>query len=115
MKTIKTTTIIAIVTIIGILFGFAACAWAEEYPRLFIVTDLDYDNDIVIFTDINGEEWEWSGIEDWMIDDFAAAIMEDNGTSVIYDDTIIKVYYEGNVTNWLAWDEDPTPYLLYIC
>lgn len=107
--------LLAIIALVALVCNFAMCACAEQYPRLFIVTNLDYDNDIVTFTDLNGEEWEWIGVEDWMVDDFAAAIMDDNGTPVIYDDTIVKIYYEGDITNWLAWDEEPTLYLLRTC
>jgi hypothetical protein len=100
--------LIAIIALVTLICNFAICACAEQYPRLFIVTNIDYDSDIVTFTDLNGEEWEWEGVEDWMVDDFAAAIMDDNGTPTIYDDSIIKIYYEGDITSWLAWDEEPT-------
>lgn len=104
MKTIKT--IVAILTIAGILFGFAACAWADQYPRTFFVEAIDPNSDIVTFSDVNGQTWEWFGVEDWIVNDMAAAIMDDNNTpSTIYDDIIIKLYYQTNINSWFEPDE----------
>jgi len=104
MKTIKV--LVAIVTTFGILCGFAACAWAEQYPRVFIVNDLNYNNDVVVFSDVNNELWTWNGIEDWQLFDVAAAIMDDNDTpNNIYDDVIVKAYYQFNMNNYLGYDE----------
>lgn len=92
--------IVALVTLVGILCGFVACAWAEQYPRLFIVKSLNYDNDAILFCDVNGEEWEYYGIEDWEVNDVGAAIMEDNNTPTIYDDSIVKIYYQTQIEGW---------------
>lgn len=105
MKSIKV--IIAIVTLIGIIFGFSACAWAEQYPRTFIVERLNYNNDIVVFTDFTtDDQWLWQGIEDWQVADVAAVIMDDMNTpNSIYDDAIIKAYYQFNMNSYLGFDE----------
>ena len=105
MKSIKIIT--AILTLIGILFGFAACAWAEQYPSTFIVDRLNYNNDVVVFTDFNiGDQWLWQGIEDWQVADVAAVIMDDMNTpDNIYDDAIIKAYYQFNMNSYLGFDK----------
>ena len=104
MKTIKF--VLALSVIFGILCGFAACAWADQYPRIFLVEAIDLNSDTVTFSDVNGQLWNWIGIEDWIVDDMAAAIMDDNGTpSTIYDDIIVKLYYQTNITNWFEPDE----------
>ena len=104
MKTIKV--VAAILTLIGILFGFAACAWAEQYPATFIVERINYNNDIVAFTDFNtGEQWLWQGVEDWHPADVAAVIMDDMNTpDNIFDDAIIKAYYQFNMNDYLVYD-----------
>ena len=86
--------LLVIFTCVGV-----ANAQAEEYPACGIVTKIDQENDIIYFTDFYGEVWSFYGIEDWAIGDIVAAIMEDMGTSSIYDDMIIKVQYAG----WVIW------------
>lgn len=66
------------------------------YPKTFIVSACDLDNDKVFLVDFNGNEWTISGIEDWMEGDVASAIMSDNGTpDSIYDDKILDIQYSG--------------------
>lgn len=99
MKSFKI--IVILFTVIGILAGFAACAWAEQYPRIFFVEAIDPDIDTVTLYDVNGWQWKWEGTEDWEVEDMAAAIMDDNGTpDNIYDDVIIKLYYQDNIADW---------------
>ena len=85
----------AILISIGILFGIFACARAEEYPKSFIVSDVDYKSHVLYLHDYSGEEWTYEETDDWMPGDFAAAIMDDNGTIEIYDDIILMLYYQG--------------------
>lgn len=104
MKSLKV--IVSFLVSISIVIVFTTCAHAELYPKTFLVFALDYDNDIVTFTDMNSQEWTIYGTEDWMIDDMVAAIMDDNDTPYnIYDDTIITVYYQTNISNWTKPDE----------
>ena len=65
------------------------------YPKTFVVSACDLDNDKVFLVDANGNEWAISGIEDWTEGDVASAIMSDNGTPEIYDDAIIEIRYSG--------------------
>lgn len=104
MKSLKI--IVSILVSISILIAFTTCAHAELYPKTFFVFALDYGNDIVTFIDMNNQEWIMYGTEDWIIDDMAAAIMDDNGTPYnIYDDIIVTVYYQTNTSNWTEPDE----------
>ena len=57
------------------------------------VTDVDYKADTVTVTDHNGNEWQFSGCEDWMIGDGCAVVMDDKGTEIIYDDEIVNTRY----------------------
>lgn len=68
---------------------------SELYPTTGIVTEVDTLNDTVTFTDFNGFEWSFKGIEDYCTGDRVAAIMDDKGTENIFDDEIVKVRYCG--------------------
>ena len=80
-----------------IIVSIAIGTYAEQYPTTMIVNELDYDENIVICIDFNGNEWAFEEIEDWCIGDIASMIMDDMGTESIYDDTIIMVRYSGYV------------------
>ena len=80
-----------------IIVSIAIGTYAEQYPTTMIVNELDYDENIVICIDFNGNEWAFEEIEDWCIGDIASMIMDDMGTELIYDDTIIMVRYSGYV------------------
>lgn len=69
----------------------------EIYPHVGIVSEINTNTDTVIFTDFNGMEWQFNGVEDWMINDICACIMYNNGTEIINDDKILKVEYKGYV------------------
>ena len=90
---------IAIVALFVMIFAFST-ACAEIYPQTFFVNDIDHAQDMLILIDFNGNEWLWSGIEDYEKGDIIAAIMEDNGTEIIYDDTIINIRYSGYIEGW---------------
>lgn len=63
------------------------------YPTCGIITEIK-DN-IVTFTDFNGNMWSFYGAEDWEINDICAVIMDNNGTETIYDDIITSIRYCG--------------------
>ena len=66
------------------------------YPTCGVVSELNEANDLVIFTDFNGNEWEFKGVEDWIEGDIVSAIMSDNCTPEnIYDDVIVQTRYSG--------------------
>jgi hypothetical protein len=64
------------------------------YAKHGVVTELDRANDTVTFTDCNGFNWCFYGVEDWMIGDGVSAVMNDNGTDSIFDDEVVNVRYE---------------------
>lgn len=91
--------ICAIALVIAI-FAAASCAASANYmgfyPKATIVTELDYENDLVIIEDFNGFLWSFEGIEDWIVNDICSLLMYDNGTSeTIFDDIIVDVHYDG--------------------
>ena len=91
----KSKVVISILVLVGILFGVTACAWAELYPKTFIVSYVDYENNLLYLQDFQGHEWICEDCEDWTENDIAAAIMDDNDTQEIYDDIIVVLQYQG--------------------
>lgn len=77
------------------------------YARAGVITEFDYENDIVYFIDDVGYTWAFYGIEDWTIGDIVVCIMNDNGTEEIFDDSILSTYYSGNTESLLAWLTSP--------
>ncbi len=65
------------------------------YPLCGVVTEVNALKDEVVFTDFNGNEWGFSGTEDWCKGDIVACIMQDNGTESIYDDEVVQARYCG--------------------
>ena len=90
---------VAIITLFALIVAFST-AYAEIYPQTFIVDVVDPMQDALILIDSMGNEWLWFGIEDYEVGDIVAAIMEDNGTAIIYDDAIITMRYTGYVGGW---------------
>ena len=85
----------AITMFCNLLQGFCNTDTMTEYPETFIVVAVDEDHDFITLMDFNGFTWTWYGVDDWMIGDIAAAIMDSNGTEFIADDEIIMLKYSG--------------------
>lgn len=77
------------------LFTTSAPAVETEYALTTQVVQVDYENDLVVCQDFNGNLWEFSGCEDWMYGDIASLVMNDCGTPEIYDDEIVSARYSG--------------------
>lgn len=78
---------------------------AEYYAFTLMVYEVDYENDIFYATDYSGyNSWEFTEIEDWMIGDLIALLMDDNNTNFIFDDEVINYRYVGwtNPGTWLS-------------
>lgn len=93
---------VAIVICCGLLLS--ALIWFEylndsqNYAKSAIVTEIDYENNLVSVTDYNGFVWQFFGCEDWAEGDICAMVMNNNGTSeTIFDDVIVNTSYSGYV------------------
>ena len=62
MKTIKVVLVSLIA--LGIFFGIAACAWAEQYPMTLIVGQINEEENLLYLYDFSGFEWLYEGTED---------------------------------------------------
>lgn len=67
------------------------------YPAIGCVCGFDEANDLVIYTDCNGNEWDFPEIQDWEEGDMVALIMNDKGTEGIYDDEPVTWIYCGRI------------------
>ena len=90
-----------LVCVVG-FFIMLSCTWENAepehsvYPLTVQVVELDREGDIVTCVDGAGNGWEFYGVEDWQVGDFASLLMDDNGTPEnIYDDVITMAHYAG--------------------
>lgn len=67
----------------------------DIYPMSGKVVAINAEDDIVTIQSRNGNLWEFCGCEDWMVGDYCACLMDNNGTKEIYDDRILRAVYEG--------------------
>lgn len=63
------------------------------YPLAATVTAIA--DDVVTVTDYSGNTWEFTGVDDWSVDDVCAMVMNSKGTESITDDEIINCKYSG--------------------
>jgi len=87
--------VIAGILVTLVLIALVPVPAESLYPLAGVVTDLDYEHDLVVVTDAAGNDWGFSGIEDWDYADIAAMIMDDRGTEDIRDDVIVDISYAG--------------------
>lgn len=69
------------------------------YSQTYIITNVDYNSDIVEIQDCNGFTYEFYGTEDYCEGDLVSCIMWTNNTNEIFDDEIISVRYSG-IAEW---------------
>lgn len=67
----------------------------KYYPLTTVVTQVKGTE--VTATDFNGNDWcfDTGTMEDWFVGDYCSMVMDDNGTTEIYDDIIVTVRYSG--------------------
>lgn len=92
--------IISIICSVIIILGVINCSMSFFYkwfcyPQSFIVSDIDYKNNIVYIATPTGFIYSFYNVDDWIIGDHCAAIMFNNYTKYIIDDKIISVKYCG--------------------
>lgn len=94
---------IATITLSSMFLGGTQQKSSDEVAKKYyalttVVEKVDYKKDTVTCIDFNGNLWEFYGVEDWQKDDIASLLMDNKGTPEIYDDVIVKSYYDG----WLG-------------
>ena len=92
--------LLAIVILSCVLFSVVSSS-AEQIDvdniliRVGTIIEIDEENDVVVVMDTVGMLWEFEGIEDYMLDDTVALLMDMNNTEIIFDDIIVRVFYVG--------------------
>lgn len=94
------TKLIALINaLIAMLTAFVGTLAKPADENLYALTtqvvQVDYENDVVVCQDFNGDLWTFEGCEDWLYGDIASMVMNDKGTPIKYDDEIISVRYGG--------------------
>lgn len=92
--------LLAIVVLCCVLFSVVSSS-AEQIDvdniliRVGTIVEIDEENNVVVVMDTVGMLWAFDGIEDYMLDDTVAMLMDKNNTETIYDDIIVRVFYVG--------------------
>lgn len=68
---------------------------SHYYALTTVVQTIDSENDIVVIKDSKGNTWNFSGVENWKVNDVCSCLMDNKGTGPIYDDTIVSISYGG--------------------
>lgn len=70
------------------------------HPATAIVTQVDYETDIVTVQNATGFTYEFEGVEDLVVGDVMSLLMYNNGTGdTIADDIVISARYSGFVAD----------------
>lgn len=94
-KVIKFTIIALLLANIMSLYAKANELTNHLYALTTCVVTVDQITDTVTVEDSNGNLWDFFGCEDWTVGDICSMVMDDNGTTEIYDDIIINTRYNG--------------------
>ena len=107
MRDVKEITVLILCLLIlwlGMLSGIIGVRLGSEEHRSYIkettyaqitkVVEIDTRHDEVVCVDEQGNEWIFTGIEGWQIDDIAIMVMDDKKTDDVEDDAIITVTHE---------------------
>ena len=91
--------LIFIIIFLSFLSFFGVLKWSNtsQYALTAVVSKIDTENDAVVCYDAAGNSWVFHGIEDWEVGDVCSMLMNDKGTTEIYDDEIVSVRYGGHV------------------
>lgn len=71
----------------------------NEYPDTARIIVINYETDEVLVENSIGYHYTFKGVEDYEVGYVLSLIMNDNGTALIYDDTIVRAKYSGYVWN----------------
>lgn len=95
MKTVICIMICTIIIVLGVCFICNDDNIVHQYPMTAVVNEIKDDS--VYCVDYNGNIWVFEDSEDWQEDDIVSLLIDDMGTTTIYDDEIIALHYSGTV------------------
>lgn len=98
----KKNVILIVILVLALIAGcyFGAQLLLKEqashyYALSTTVQTVDTENDTIVIRDSNGNTWNFTGVDSWSVNDVCSCLMNDNGTTSIYDDTIVSMRYDG--------------------
>lgn len=91
----------SIITIISIMAGSTGNTYFQSfediYPETAIVQEANTETDIVTVETLNGNLFQFYGVEDYQAGDVVSMIMDSNKTETVSDDIILSVKYSGYI------------------
>lgn len=92
----RLTSIITILSIITTARGEVFFrAYEDIYPTTAVVSEVNYEENLVSVEDFNGNIWQFTETDDWAVGDICSMIMDSKKTEEIEDDEILSVRYSG--------------------
>ena len=99
MKALERMTKINVALLIALFITIGAKADTIDkeniYNKCMVITNLDYQTDIVTCETSTGFIFEFYGCEDYLINDIIICTMNNKGTKEIFDDEIIDTSFSG--------------------
>lgn len=103
----------SIITIISIMAGSSGeiyfKSFEDIYPETAIITETNQEADLVTVQTLNGNLFQFEGIEDYQTGDIVSMIMDSNKTEVVTDDIILSVKYSGYIPEEVPEAENADP------
>ena len=101
----------SLITIVSIMFGSSGNVYfntiEDIYPETAIITETDLETDLVTVETLNGNIFEFYGVEDYTTGDIVSMIMDSNKTETVTDDIILSVKYSGYFQQEGSPEADP--------
>lgn len=104
----------SLITIVSIMFGSSGNVYfntiEDIYPETAIVMETDFEADLVTVQTLNGNIFEFYGVEDYTTGDVVSMIMDSGSTPEVKDDIILSVKYSGYIQQMQeAQEAETTP------
>ena len=80
-----------LMTIVAIVLSIIASGKIDIYPETARVIEIE--NDTVTVETATGNQFAFTGAEDYEVNDMVSMIMYGNDTDTVEDDSIIKIQY----------------------
>lgn len=91
MRTVQMICCLLVVLMIGCCLSFNFLC----YPKTAFIIDIDSIHDLVTIEDSSGFLWDFTGVEDYEINDVVSIIMFNNFSKSIFDDEIVSIKFSG--------------------
>lgn len=100
--------IISLILIFAFVLCYSASAYftiqkqnSRYYALTTIVQTVDSKNDIIVIKDSKGNTWTFSGIRNQKMNDICNYLMDNKGTTPIYNNSIVSTSYKGALLGWI--------------